>query len=184
MGLLQESIPEIEVPRSRSFRRHAAASHDLRTNFIAGIADAHAAMHYNLRGIRRRRRQQPRQAAVEDTTRRPSPTRMEQGYPPTGDNEVDGYAIGDGNSEENSRIGGDPPVDPFNLDPPVCLIDLHYGNAVNLIAQHDGVEVSHLSPEAKPAIHHFAYWLHAPESQVEPPPWLGAAAGDAGANAI
>jgi hypothetical protein len=109
---------------------------------------------------------------------------MEQGNPPTGDDEVDGHAIGDSNSQENSRIGSDPPVDPFDLDPSVRLIDLHHGNAVNLIAKHDGVEVSHLSPEAKPAIHHFAYWLGAPESQVESAPRLRAAAGDAGANSV
>jgi hypothetical protein len=109
---------------------------------------------------------------------------MEQGYPPTGDYEVDGYAIGDGKSQENSRIGGDPPVYPFYLDPSVCLIDLHYRNAVNLVAEHDSVEVSHLSSEAKPAIHHFAYRLRAPESQVESPLRLDAAARYAGANAI
>jgi hypothetical protein len=108
---------------------------------------------------------------------------VEQGNPATRNDEVDGYAIGDGNSQENSPIGSNPPVDPFDLDPSVRLIDLHHGNAVHLIAKHDGVEVSHLLPETKPAIHHLAYWRCAPESQVESPR-LGAAAGDAGANAI
>lgn len=109
---------------------------------------------------------------------------MEQGHSPSGDDEVDRYAIGDGNSQENSRIGGDPPVDPFDLGPSVRFIDLHDGYAVNLIAEDDGVEASHLPPEAKPAIHHFAYWLRAPESQVESSPRISAAAGDAGVNAI
>jgi hypothetical protein len=109
---------------------------------------------------------------------------VEQGNPTTRDDEVHGDAIGDGNSQENPPIGSDPPVDPFDLDPSVRLIDLHHGNAVHLIAKHDGVEVSHLSPEAKPAIHHLTYWRCAPESQVESTPRLRAAAGDAGANAI
>ena len=109
---------------------------------------------------------------------------MEQGYPPAGDDEVDGDAIGDGNSQENSRIGGNPPIDPFNLDPTVGLIHPHHRNAVNLIAEYNGLEISHLSPVAKPAIHHFAYRLRAPESQVEAPSHFGAAAGDAGSNPV
>jgi hypothetical protein len=55
---------------------------------------------------------------------------------------------------------------------------------VNLIAEYNGLELSHLSPEAKPAIHYFAHRLRAPESQVESPPHSSAAAGDAGANPV
>jgi hypothetical protein len=57
VGLLQESIPEIQVPGSRPFRRQAAANHDFRSNFIARAAYAHAAMHYYLRCVRRSRGQ-------------------------------------------------------------------------------------------------------------------------------
>ena len=48
-GLVTQALPQIEVPRSGSFGRHSAALHDLRTYLIACTANAHSAVHYNLR---------------------------------------------------------------------------------------------------------------------------------------
>jgi hypothetical protein len=109
---------------------------------------------------------------------------MEQGYTFVRNDKIDRDAISNGNGQQNFWIRGDPAIDPFNLDPSVRSIDPFHRNAVNLVAEYDSLEISHLPPEAKPATHYVAHRLGTPESQVESPSRLAAAPRDPGANPV
>jgi hypothetical protein len=47
-SLICQAITQVEVPRSPPFCHHSASLHDLRTNFIAGAANAYTNVDYDI----------------------------------------------------------------------------------------------------------------------------------------
>ena len=74
-------------------------------------------MHYNIGrrapGLPGKRLDAPLQNAAGGA----APAGVEQGDPPARHDQVDRDAVGDGDGEEDAGRGGDPAVDPFDLDP-------------------------------------------------------------------
>jgi hypothetical protein len=109
---------------------------------------------------------------------------MKQGDPSTGDQQVHGDTVCDRHREQHPGRSRDPAVDTFDLSPAAAPAHLRDLDAVNLVAQYDGVETRQGPAECEPAIHHFADRLITPETQVKTTPGLVTPAGYPGDDTI
>ena len=100
-----------------------------------------------------------------------------------GGHQVNRDAVGDGDREEDAGCGGDPPIDPFQVNPPSPGLEGCDLDAVHLIPKGHGLEVAHVPAESQPAAHDFPNRLPAPEPEIEASARLVAAAGNPGDDA-
>jgi hypothetical protein len=182
-SLFYQAVPQVKAPGPPTIRGHAAALHHLRTYLIAITADPYATMHYDLRHIPANSGYEALHSATENSAGGAPPAGVEQGDPPPWCHQVHWNAVGDGYREENPWSRANPAVDPLHVNPTAALVQGHDFNPVNLIAEHDGLELRHFSPEGKPAAHSLAHRFPAPQAEVESTTRLGAAAGDTGDDA-
>jgi len=93
---------------------------------------------------------------------------VEQRHGPAGHDQIDRHAIGNRHGQEDPGRGGDPAIDPLDLEPPAAGIYAHHLNAVHLVAQSNRREFRQLAAEPAPAAHHLPDRCVAPEAEVEP----------------
>jgi hypothetical protein len=167
------------MPRSAAERGHAATQHHLRTYLIAVAADADTAMHYDI-DPRANSRPEPLQSPPQDLTSRPSPASVQQGDPSARSNQIHRHAVGDRHRQENSRRGGDPPVDPLDLNPAATSIDAHDLDAMDLVAEDDRLKAGHCSTKGQPAAHHLTNRFRAPKTEIKPTAGAFTSAGNPG----
>jgi hypothetical protein len=182
-SLLGQARAEVQMPRSRSSRGNAATQHDLRTHLIAGATDADTTMHYDI-GPRSNSRPEALQPPPQDLTRRPPPAGVQQCDPSARSNQIYRHTVSDRHRQENSRGSGDPSVDPLYLDPAASRIDAHDLDAMDLVAEDDGVEGGHCSAERQPAAHHLTDRFLAPKAEIKPATGVCTSAGDPGDYAV
>lgn len=146
-GLSGQMLPQVEAPRSLPFRGRAAALHDLRTYFIAVATDANTAMHYNVSDGAASLRLQTLDPARQDLPGSATPPGVEQRHSLVSNNEIDGNAIGHRDGEQDAWCDRDPAIDSIDLDPATTGIETHDVGAMDLTAEHGGVEFRHFPAE-------------------------------------
>jgi hypothetical protein len=168
LGLFCQAVAEVQVPRSGPFSGNPTALHYFRPYFIAWAANAYPTVHYYITGQRARGGDQTLEPSAQDLTGRAPPPRMKQGDALAGSHEVDRNTVGDGHGQEDPGSGGDPAIDPLDVDPALSGVEAHDLYTMNLVAEHDGVEGGHLPAKRQPAVHHAANRFLAPQTEVEP----------------
>jgi len=184
LGLVAQLLTQVEVPGSFPFGRRSAALHDLTTYFIAWTANSYPAVHYNLTHRTSSATAQLLHSPPQDAAGGAPPAGVEQSHPSPWHHEVDRDAVGDSYGQEDPGRSSDPPIYPFDLDPPAPRIQAHHFDAMYLVAQRNGLELRQLTAERLPAAHHLANWCVTPEAEIEPATGLGAAAGDTGNDSV
>jgi hypothetical protein len=109
---------------------------------------------------------------------------VQQRHAASGHDEIDRHAVGDSDGEEDLRHGGDPPIDPLELDPPAPVVQAHDLDAVDLVAQRDGPELRQLPAKCAPAAHHLPHRRVTPKTKIEPAARFGAAPGNTGNDSV
>ena len=182
-GLIDELRPEIEVPGAGASWGDTASRHDLRTDFIARITNADAAVHYDVSWSNLRVGGKLVDRGREDSGRRASPAGVQQAHDALpGNDEVDRDAVRDGDQEHHAGGFGEVSVETLVHRPPggpVVPADLP---AVGLMRQHEAGEARLCAAEGPPPSHHVGHGLGGPEAQIEAAV-SGAACGDAGHDA-
>jgi hypothetical protein len=165
--LLQEMIPDVEVPGTLAIGRDPEARKHLRTHFIAASADPYATMHYNIGCRRPGSGGQVVDPPLQDPSGGSPPPGVQERDATAGNHQVDGNTIGHCDGEEYTGRGRGPAVDSVAVYPPASSIQAAHLDTVDLIAEGKRLELLHRSPEGEPAAHDLADRLVAPETQVE-----------------
>src|SRR5512135_3289375 len=99
-------------------------------------------MYYKIPASRPSGRRQFTQGTLENPSRHPAPSRVEQGHnPPLWCGEVDGDAVGDGDREQRPSIPGGVAVDAVEHEPSWAQVRVPRDvGTVHLVAQDDGGE--------------------------------------------
>ena len=98
------------------------------------------------------------------------------------DHQINRNAIRDRYCQQCARRGGDPTVDTIDVDPAPAAVERHHLDPMHLIGQRDCRELQHLPSEGKPATHHLAHRLLAPETKIKARTKLRPSARNAGYN--
>jgi hypothetical protein len=132
-------------------------------------------MHYQAARISARSCGQSLDAATQYAAGRPSPSGMQQRDASAGCDQINRYAVGNGDTKENAGCGSDPAVHAIDVHPTASRLQVHQLDTVHLVPQGNRLEVVHATPEGQPAAHDLPNRLVAPETQIEAAPRLGPA---------
>ncbi len=158
------------MPWPRPICCQPAASHDLRTYFIALATNRYPTMNYNVINIASTSLNQKANPTLQDPASRSFPATMEEGNCFTHRiDQVHRNTVRDGDGEKQTRRGSAMPIDPLNLDPPLSPIVPGHVGLVDLIAQYGCPKTRFGTPERPPASHYLADGRFGPQSEIEPP---------------